>query len=113
MAGVFRPRVDLFMHFLTFLIYFSSSNDITNPKLKYQAAKKLNWLHLLSVIIVKYLYFRGDTISTIGTEHPKYRNIYFLARNEKEKVLIESSFNSIRVSIMIKQADELEEILGL
>lgn len=34
-----------------------------------------------------------------------------IARNEKEKVLIESSFNSIRVSIMIKQADELEEIL--
>jgi len=34
-----------------------------------------------------------------------------IARNEKEKVLVESSFNSIRVSIMIKQADDLEEIL--
>lgn len=77
MAGVFRPRVDLFMDFLTFLIYFSSSNDTTNPKLKYQAAKKLNWLHLLSVIIVKYLYLRGDTISTIGIEHLKNIEIYF------------------------------------
>ena len=34
-----------------------------------------------------------------------------IARNEKEKVLIESSINSIRVSIAIKQADEIEQIL--
>lgn len=34
-----------------------------------------------------------------------------IARNDKEKVLIESTFNSMRVSIMVKQADELEEIL--
>jgi len=34
-----------------------------------------------------------------------------VARNEKEKVLIETSFNSVRVSILIKQADDLEEIL--
>ena len=34
-----------------------------------------------------------------------------IARNEKERVLIESSINSIRVSIGVKQADELEQIL--
>ncbi|XP_039254249.1 actin-related protein 2/3 complex subunit 4 [Styela clava] len=34
-----------------------------------------------------------------------------IARNEKEKVMIEASINSIRVSIAIKQADELEQIL--
>ena len=34
-----------------------------------------------------------------------------IARNEKEKVLIESSINSIRVSIGVKQADEIEQIL--
>ena len=34
-----------------------------------------------------------------------------VARNEKEKVLIESSINSIRVSIAVKQADEIEQIL--
>jgi len=34
-----------------------------------------------------------------------------IARNEKEKVLIESSINSIRVSIAVKQADEIEQIL--
>ena len=33
------------------------------------------------------------------------------ARNENEKVLIETSFNSVRVSIKIKQADDLEKIL--
>jgi len=34
-----------------------------------------------------------------------------ISRNEKEKVLIEASINSIRVSIAIKQADEIEKIL--
>ena len=33
------------------------------------------------------------------------------ARNDKEKVLIEATFNSVRISILIKQADDLEEIL--
>ena len=34
-----------------------------------------------------------------------------IARNEKERVLIEGSINSIRVSIGVKQADEIEKIL--
>nr|CAB3223168.1 ar20 protein [Phallusia mammillata] len=34
-----------------------------------------------------------------------------VARNEKEKVLIESSINSMRISIAVKQADEIEQIL--
>ncbi|KAI8078674.1 uncharacterized protein BX664DRAFT_342466 [Halteromyces radiatus] len=38
-------------------------------------------------------------------------NPLVISRNENEKVLIESSVNSIRVSIKIKQADDLERIL--
>jgi len=34
-----------------------------------------------------------------------------VSRNPKEKVLIEGSVNSLRISIMIKQADEVEQIL--
>ncbi|KAF0993244.1 hypothetical protein HZS_4478 [Henneguya salminicola] len=34
-----------------------------------------------------------------------------VARNEKERVLIEGSINSLRISIGVKQADELERIL--
>ncbi|PSN41797.1 Actin-related protein 2/3 complex subunit 4 [Blattella germanica] len=34
-----------------------------------------------------------------------------ISRNVKEKVLIESSINSVRINIAIKQADELERIL--
>jgi len=34
-----------------------------------------------------------------------------ISRNEKEKVLIEGSINSLRISIAIKQADEIEKIL--
>ena len=34
-----------------------------------------------------------------------------IARNENERVLIEPSVNSIRLSIKIKQADEIERIL--
>lgn len=34
-----------------------------------------------------------------------------ISRNEKEKVLVEGSINSLRISIAIKQADEIEKIL--
>ncbi|XP_022703470.1 actin-related protein 2/3 complex subunit 4 isoform X4 [Varroa jacobsoni] len=34
-----------------------------------------------------------------------------VSRNDKERVLIEPSINSIRVSIAVKQADEIEKIL--
>ncbi|KAJ2384227.1 Arp complex subunit, partial [Coemansia sp. RSA 2559] len=35
-----------------------------------------------------------------------------VSRNENEQVLIESSINSVRVSIKIKQADDIERILA-
>lgn len=34
-----------------------------------------------------------------------------IARNEQEKTLIEGSINSVRVSICIKQSDEIEKVL--
>jgi hypothetical protein len=34
-----------------------------------------------------------------------------ISRNENERVLIEPSINSVRMSIKIKQADEIEQIL--
>jgi actin related protein 2/3 complex subunit 4 len=34
-----------------------------------------------------------------------------VARNEQEKCLIEPSINSVRISISIKQADEIEKVL--
>lgn len=38
-------------------------------------------------------------------------NPIVISRNENEKVLIEPSVNSVRISIKIKQADDLERIL--
>ncbi|GME92491.1 unnamed protein product [[Candida] boidinii] len=38
-------------------------------------------------------------------------NPMMISRNENEKVLIEPSINSVRVSIKIKQSDEIENIL--
>ncbi len=35
-----------------------------------------------------------------------------ISRNENERVLIEGSVNSIRISIAIKKSDELEKILS-
>jgi actin related protein 2/3 complex, subunit 4 len=35
-----------------------------------------------------------------------------ISRNERERTLIEGSINSVRVSIAIKQADELEIVLA-
>lgn len=34
-----------------------------------------------------------------------------VARNKAERVLIEPSINSVRVSIAVKQSDEIEKIL--
>ncbi|KTW32607.1 uncharacterized protein T551_00092 [Pneumocystis jirovecii RU7] len=39
-------------------------------------------------------------------------NPLLISRNENEQVLIESSINSVRVSIRIKQADDIEHILA-
>jgi len=38
-------------------------------------------------------------------------NPVIISRNEKERVLIETSVNSVRISLSIKQADEIEKIL--
>ena len=38
-------------------------------------------------------------------------NSVVISRNERERVLIESSINSVRISICIKQADDIERIL--
>ena len=38
-------------------------------------------------------------------------NPLMISRNENEQVLIETSVNSVRISIKIKQADDLETIL--
>lgn len=38
-------------------------------------------------------------------------NPVVISRNEKERVLVETSVNSVRISISIKQADEIEKIL--
>lgn len=39
-------------------------------------------------------------------------NPVIISRNERERVLIESSVNSVRISIAIKQADDIESILA-
>jgi actin related protein 2/3 complex subunit 4 len=39
-------------------------------------------------------------------------NPVIISRNENEKVLIEGSINSLRISVAVKQADDLEKILA-
>jgi len=39
-------------------------------------------------------------------------NSVVIARNPNEKTLIESSINSVRISIKVKQADEIEQLLA-
>lgn len=47
-----------------------------------------------------------------GTSHEILLLPLTVSRNENEKVLIEPSINSLRISIKIKQADEIERILA-
>ena len=49
--------------------------------------------------------------SVLSTSKEVLLNPLTISRNENEKVLIEPSINSIRLSIKIKQADEIERIL--
>ncbi|GAB5591354.1 Arp complex subunit [Umbelopsis nana] len=46
-----------------------------------------------------------------GTSKEVIMNPLIISRNENEQVLIETSVNSIRISIKIKQADDIETIL--
>lgn len=39
-------------------------------------------------------------------------NPVIISRNEKERVLIETSINSVRISVAIKQSDDIERILA-
>ena len=51
---------------------------------------------------------RGD-----GRMNPELLlNPVVISRNERERTLIEGSVNSVRISIAIKQADMLEEVLA-
>ncbi|KAI0051809.1 actin-like protein ARPC3 [Auriscalpium vulgare] len=47
----------------------------------------------------------------VGKSKEVLLNPMIISRNENERVLIEPSVNSIRLSIKIKQADEIERIL--
>src|SRR5882757_6299898 len=47
----------------------------------------------------------------VRTSRELLLNPVVISRNEKERVLVEASINSVRVSIAIKQADEIEKIL--
>ena len=40
--------------------------------------------------------------------HELLMNPVFISRNKQEKVLIESSVNSVRVSVCLKKLDELD-----
>ncbi|KAG8760431.1 Arp complex subunit [Serendipita sp. 396] len=46
-----------------------------------------------------------------ATSHEVLLNPLVISRNEKEQVLIEGSVNSVRMSIRIKQQDDIEKIL--
>ncbi|KAF8936765.1 Actin- protein 2/3 complex subunit 4 [Dissophora ornata] len=47
-----------------------------------------------------------------GTSKEVLLNPLVVSRNDKEKALIETSVNSMRISIAIKQADDMEHILA-
>uniref|UniRef100_A0AC35TS66 V-type proton ATPase subunit E n=1 Tax=Rhabditophanes sp. KR3021 TaxID=114890 RepID=A0AC35TS66_9BILA len=47
----------------------------------------------------------------VRTSKELIMNPVIIARNNKERVLIEPSINSVRISIGIKQADNIEQIL--
>lgn len=62
-------------------------------------------MYLLSALLTE------DLISCRRGSKEVLLNPLIISRNENERVLIEPSVNSIRLSIKIKQADEIERIL--
>lgn len=86
MSGTLRPYLTAVRHTLTAamcLDNFSSQvvERHNKPEVEVRASKEL----LLTPVVI--------------------------SRNEKERVLIESSINSIRISIALKKSDEIEKIL--
>lgn len=73
-------------------------NGIINQKLK---QGKRHWIFCS---FKYYLWINSSTKEALLTP-------VMVSRNENENVLVESSINSIRISIRIKQADEIEKIL--
>lgn len=58
------------------------------------------------------VHFYGENIETrFRASREVLLNPLTISRNENERVLIEPSVNSIRLSIKIKQADEIEMVL--
>lgn len=60
--------------------------------------------------INRFLVSYGNKIHFRGNKELLLNSV-IVARTENEKCLIESSINSVRVSIKIKQQDEIEQIL--
>ena len=56
-------------------------------------------------VVSRYLF-------TNRTSQELHLNDVLICRNENERCLIETSVNSVRISVKVKQADELEEILS-
>ncbi|VFQ61079.1 unnamed protein product [Cuscuta campestris] len=50
--------------------------------------------------------------NAVRTSQELLLNPVLICRNEAEKCLIETSINSLRISLKVKQADELENILA-
>lgn len=64
--------------------------------------------NLCLLLILIYVYFCA---SSIRSTPEVLLTPLLISRNASEQVLIEPSINSVRVSIRIKQADEIERIL--
>lgn len=72
---------------------------------------EVKYVSLYTVSFRKYIEFTYLFVINFRQSKELTLNPLIVSRSEKESCLIEASVNSVRVSIRIKQADDIEEIL--
>ena len=72
-------------------------------------------IHYLFIIIFLFGIFFSSTLRfqvEVCTSKELLLTPVVVSRNKQERVLIEGSVNSVRISIAVKQADDIEKILA-
>lgn len=111
-SSTLRPYLTAVRHTLTAAMCLDNfSSQVVERHNKPEVEVRCVFLHTLTVVPYSCVSLSATGVFCYRSNKELLLNPVVISRNEKEKVLIETSVNSLRVSIAVKQADEIERIL--
>lgn len=110
MAATLKPYLTAVRHTLTAAMCLDNFSSQVRASLLIFAHPVTHWT-FLSLIFLQVIERHNKPEIEVKSSKELILNPVVISRNEKERVLIETSVNSVRISISIKQADEIEKIL--